>query len=103
MRFPPRQIDIGDVSAGASAGKVQLGEVSFTHSASASWGIRVSPDPSKLLAAVSPNENLTTALSFPPDAQHRYLMRWTPSPLYMNAPRGRRRLGLSRQNKTAFP
>ncbi len=72
--FPPRQIDIGEVSASASAGKVQLGEVSFTNSASASWGIGVYPDPSKLLAALSPNENLTTALSFPTDAQHSYLM-----------------------------
>ena len=72
--FPVRQIDISEVSASASTGKIQLGRVSFTGSASASWGIGVYPDPTKLLAALSPNKHLTAAWSFPTDDEHSYVM-----------------------------
>jgi hypothetical protein len=75
--FPPGQIDISKVSASATAGKLRLGRVRFTNSASASWGIAVYPDPAKLLAALSPGKNLTAALSFPVDDETSYvLLSW---------------------------
>ena len=72
--FPVRQIDISEVSASASTGKLRLGKVRFTNSASASCGIGVYPDPTTLLGALRPNKDLTAALSFPKDDEHSYVM-----------------------------
>ena len=81
--LPFRQIDLGSITAKASAGVDKIafgdgvGQVSFTGSASAFAGLGVYPDPDKLLTDLKLEGDLAKGMNLPSDQNTLYLaLRW---------------------------
>jgi hypothetical protein len=81
--LPFRQINLGSISAKASAGTGEIGfgagagQVSFSGSASALAGLGAYPDPAQLLSDLKLDADLETALELPKDANNLYVaLRW---------------------------
>lgn len=81
--FPNRQINLGSISAKASAGTDKIkfgdgaGQVTFSGSASAFAGLGAYPDPAKLLNDLKLEGDLAPGLKLPSDPNSLYLvLRW---------------------------
>ena len=80
--FPYRQIDLGKISAKAEGSHDLkfgdgIGQVVFKGSASAFAGLGVYPDPDKLLAALSVEDNIAPGLNLENDENSLYIaLRW---------------------------